>query len=253
VRLEAFTNTRPGLLVGVPWRAPGQSATIVCDSHTGMVKVIEQRWPQTDADVSDWHVRHALERLLDKVGGGRGEPLSPRTEAAFAGAALWAVFEAEARAIGNDRLERLGQPLVADHHLAVRSPRPSARLATSSRTSWHARQRPNQPRSPRTTWLPKATTQSDGGAGSAFALERLDLFERDSAYVIAPVVGEGAIPVDLPVQGQLQRPTRVHPRRARAFEGVQLDELGLVLVSVGPGNPDGRVSWPTLPEALHQP
>lgn len=104
LRLEAFTNATPA-----SWRAflaalPGAPRRIVCDAHTGMLKVIEERWPQSDVYLSEWHLRHALERLLDKIGGGTAEALRSRTEAAFAGAAFWPVFEADARARGNDRL-----------------------------------------------------------------------------------------------------------------------------------------------------
>ena len=104
VRLEAFTNATPA-----SWRAflgalPGAPRRIVCDAHTGMLKVIEERWPQTEVYLSEWHLRHALERLLDKIGGETAEALRPRTEAAFAGQHFWAIFEADARACGNDRL-----------------------------------------------------------------------------------------------------------------------------------------------------
>lgn len=104
VRLEAFTNATPA-----SWRAflgalPGTPRRIVCDAHSGMLKVIEERWPQTDVYLSEWHLRHALERLLEKVGGELAEAFGPRTEAAFAGAAFWAAFEADARAAGNHRL-----------------------------------------------------------------------------------------------------------------------------------------------------
>lgn len=105
VRVEAFTNATPA-----SWRAffaalPGSPRRIVCDAHTGMLKVIEERWPQTDVDLCEWHLRHALERLLDKIGDETAEALRPRTEAAFAGGAFWAAFEADARARGNDRLD----------------------------------------------------------------------------------------------------------------------------------------------------
>jgi hypothetical protein len=104
VRLEAFTNATPA-----SWRAflgalPGGPRRIVCDAHTGMLKVIEERWPQSEVYLSEWHLRHALERLLDKIGGETAAALRPRTEAAFAGQHFWAIFEADARACGNDRL-----------------------------------------------------------------------------------------------------------------------------------------------------
>jgi len=47
--------------------------------------VIEERWPQTEVYLCDWHLRHALERLLAKIAGETADQLLPRTEAAFAG------------------------------------------------------------------------------------------------------------------------------------------------------------------------
>jgi len=61
-RLEAFTNATPA-----SWREffaalPGEPARIVCDAHSGMLKVIEERWPQTEIHLCEWHLRHALEQ-----------------------------------------------------------------------------------------------------------------------------------------------------------------------------------------------
>jgi len=66
-RLQAFTNATPA-----SWREffsglPGVPPRIVCDAHSGMLKVIEERWPQTEVYLCDWHLRHALERLLAKI------------------------------------------------------------------------------------------------------------------------------------------------------------------------------------------
>jgi len=82
-RLQAFTNATPA-----SWREffaalPGAPPRIVCDAHSGMSKVIEERWPQTGVYLCEWHLRHALERLLEKIGGQTAEQLLARTEAAF--------------------------------------------------------------------------------------------------------------------------------------------------------------------------
>jgi hypothetical protein len=45
-----------------------------------MLKVIEERWPQTDVYLCEWHLRHALERLLDKIGGATAEQLGFRPQ-----------------------------------------------------------------------------------------------------------------------------------------------------------------------------
>jgi len=103
-RLQAFTNA-----TAASWREfflglPGAPPRIVCDAHSGMLKVIEERWPQTEIYLCEWHLRHALERLLAKIAGETAEQLLPRTEAAFAGRHFWAAFNADARQLGDARL-----------------------------------------------------------------------------------------------------------------------------------------------------
>ena len=103
-RLQAFTNATPA-----SWREffsglPGAPGRIVCDAHSGMLKVIEERWPQTEVYLCEWHLRHALERLLEKIGGATADQLLPRTEAAFAGRHFWARFDVEARQLDDDRM-----------------------------------------------------------------------------------------------------------------------------------------------------
>jgi hypothetical protein len=103
-RLQAFPNATPA-----SWREffaglSGGPPRIVCDAHSGMLKVIEERWPQTEVYLCEWHLRHALERLLEKIGGQTAEQLLPRTEAAFAGARFWEVFVDEARQLDDVRV-----------------------------------------------------------------------------------------------------------------------------------------------------
>ena len=103
-RLQAFTNATPA-----SWREffcglPGAPGRIVCDAHSGMLKVIEERWPQTEVYLCEWHLRHALERLLAKIGGATAEQLLPRTEAAFAGRHFWARIDVEARQLDDGRM-----------------------------------------------------------------------------------------------------------------------------------------------------
>jgi hypothetical protein len=104
-RAQAFTNATPA-----SWREffaalPGAPPRIVCDAHSGMLKVIEECWPQTEVYLCEWHLRHALERLLEKIGGHTAERLLPRTEAAFAGARFWEVFAGGARELGDLRVD----------------------------------------------------------------------------------------------------------------------------------------------------
>jgi len=103
-RLQAFTNATPASWREFFFGLPGAPGRIVCDAHSGMLKVIEERWPQTEVYLCEWHLRHALERLLDKIGGATAEQLLPRTEAAFAGRHFWARFDVEARQLDDDRM-----------------------------------------------------------------------------------------------------------------------------------------------------
>jgi hypothetical protein len=108
---------------------PGAPGRIVCDAHSGMLKVIAERWPQTEVYLREWHLRHALERLLVKIGGDTAEQLLPRTEAAFAGQHFWARFDVEARQLDDDRmnawLERWS-PIIASQLARRPTPRTSA-------------------------------------------------------------------------------------------------------------------------------
>jgi hypothetical protein len=136
VRLQAFTNATPA-----SWREffsglPGAPGRIVCDAHSGMLKVIEERWPQTEVYLCEWHLRHALERLLGKIGGATAEQLLPRTEAAFAGQHFWARFDVEARQLDDGRMNAWldrWSPIIASQ--LKRRPRASAGAADQPRST----------------------------------------------------------------------------------------------------------------------
>jgi hypothetical protein len=97
-RLEAFTSKFQadwerflGGLEGAPPR-------VVCDNDLGLTAAVRARFPQTELYLCEWHLRHALERLMAKIH--RNEPqrreaidaLLPRVEAAFTGPAFWRPF-----------------------------------------------------------------------------------------------------------------------------------------------------------------
>jgi DNA-binding GntR family transcriptional regulator len=77
-RLQAHTNATPASWREFFFGLPGAPPRIVCDSHSAMLKVIEERWPQTEVYLCEWHLRHALERLLEKIAGSTAEALLPR-------------------------------------------------------------------------------------------------------------------------------------------------------------------------------
>ncbi|MCA1680808.1 MAG: transposase, partial [Actinobacteria bacterium] len=108
-RLEAFTSkSQPdweaflGALGGAPQR-------VVCDNDAGLTNAVRARFPNADLYLCEWHLRHALERLMSKI---RTEDahrdaideLLADVEAAFTGPAFWAPFLQRCHAAGIPRL-----------------------------------------------------------------------------------------------------------------------------------------------------
>jgi hypothetical protein len=102
-RLEAFTTkSQPdweaflGTLDGAPPR-------VVCDNDSGLTNAVRARFPDAESYLCEWHLRHALERLMGKIraeGAYRDavDELLPQVEAAFTGPAFWAAFLERAHA-----------------------------------------------------------------------------------------------------------------------------------------------------------
>jgi hypothetical protein len=108
-RLEAFTSkSQPdweaflGALGGTPPR-------VVCDNDHGLTNAVRARFPDAELYLCEWHLRHALERLMGKI---RAEDvyrdaiddLLPQVEAAFTGPGFWAPFLNRAHAAGMPRV-----------------------------------------------------------------------------------------------------------------------------------------------------
>ena len=109
-RLEAFTTkSRPdweaflGALDGAPPR-------VVCDNDDGLTKAVRARFPDAELYLCEWHLRHALERLMGKLRSEQPQhrdaidELLPDVEAAFTGPAFWAAFLKRAHAAGIPRV-----------------------------------------------------------------------------------------------------------------------------------------------------
>jgi hypothetical protein len=108
--MQAFTSksqadweTFLGALDGVPPR-------VVCDHDIGLTRAVGSRFPDAELYLCEWHLRHALERLLAKV---RAEQPQHREtidgllagiEAAFTGPFFWAPFCERAHAAGIPRV-----------------------------------------------------------------------------------------------------------------------------------------------------
>ncbi len=108
-RLEAFTSkSQPdweaflGALGGTPQR-------VVCDNDGGLTNAVRARFPNAELYLCEWHLRHALERLMSKIRADDGhraaiDELLPQVEAAFTGPSFWAPFLERAHAAGIPRL-----------------------------------------------------------------------------------------------------------------------------------------------------
>jgi hypothetical protein len=108
-RLEAFTSkSQPdweaflGALGGAPPR-------VVCDNDSGLTNAVRARFPDADLYLCEWHLRHALERLMNTIrseGADRDaiDELLPQVEAAFTGPSFWAPFLERAHVAGIPRV-----------------------------------------------------------------------------------------------------------------------------------------------------
>ena len=63
---EAFTSAHPANWSAFLGALPGEPKRIVCDAHGGMLRAVEGRWPDAELQQCEWHLQHALERLLAK-------------------------------------------------------------------------------------------------------------------------------------------------------------------------------------------
>jgi hypothetical protein len=75
-----------------------------------MLQAIEARWPDAELHQCEWHLQHALERLLAKElrsnPSDELEELRARAEGALAGPSFWGPFVRAARAVENESLDR---------------------------------------------------------------------------------------------------------------------------------------------------
>ncbi len=108
-RLEAFTTKSQadwekflGALGGAPSR-------VVCDNDGGLTNAVRACFPDAELYLCEWHLRHALERLMAKLRTeGRHQVaidgLLPDVEAAFTGPLFWEPFVDSALAANIPRL-----------------------------------------------------------------------------------------------------------------------------------------------------
>jgi hypothetical protein len=109
-RAEAFSTAHPANWSAFLTSLPGQPRRIVCDAHGGMLRAISEHWPETELHQCEWHLQHALDRLLAKEA--RRNPsaeldeLRGQAEGALTGPAFWSAFVRAARTVENESMER---------------------------------------------------------------------------------------------------------------------------------------------------
>jgi hypothetical protein len=109
-RAEAFATAHPANWSAFLGSLPGAPRRIVCDAHGGMLQAITARWPEAELHQCEWHLQHALERLLAKElrrsPSAELEELRGRAEGALTGPSFWRPFVRAARTAENESLDR---------------------------------------------------------------------------------------------------------------------------------------------------
>jgi hypothetical protein len=109
-RAEAFSSAHPANWSAFVGSLPGEPKRIVCDAHKGMLQAIEERWPRVELHHCEWHLQHALVRLLTKEL--RSNPseelqeLREPAEGALVGPSFWRQFVRVARTAENESIDR---------------------------------------------------------------------------------------------------------------------------------------------------
>ena len=103
-RLEAFADASAASWRAFLGRLAGVPPRVVCDAHDGILAAIDAHWPESELYLCEWHLQHALTRLLEnqsRRGYAAGAaPLLPRVERSFSGVHFWRPFANDCRAAG---------------------------------------------------------------------------------------------------------------------------------------------------------
>lgn len=97
-RLEAFMTKSQADWEAFLGALPGVPPRVVCDNDLGLTHAIAARFPGAELYLCEWHLRHALERLMHKVRTEQPEyreaidELLADLEAGFTGPSFWTPF-----------------------------------------------------------------------------------------------------------------------------------------------------------------
>ena len=108
-RVEAFRDASQANWEAFLGALEGSPPRVVCDNHYGLNGAVHAAFPEAELYLCEWHLRHALERLMAKIRKSDEhraaiDALLPRVEAAFTGPAFWKPFVRDARAADIPRL-----------------------------------------------------------------------------------------------------------------------------------------------------
>jgi hypothetical protein len=108
-RVEAFADASQANWEVFLRALEGAPPRVVCDNHHGLNGAVRAAFPEAELYLCEWHLRHALERLMAKIRTSEEhraaiDALLPRVEAAFTGPAFWAPFVRDAHAADIPRL-----------------------------------------------------------------------------------------------------------------------------------------------------
>jgi hypothetical protein len=141
-RLEAFTSKSQADWEAFLGPLGGAPPRVVCDNDSGLTNAVRARFPRAELDLCEWHLRHALERLMAKI---RTDPahqeavdeLLGQVQAAFTGPSFWAPFVERAQAAGIPRLSEWLNTTgrIVEEQFASRGPRSSRPADTPLSTS----------------------------------------------------------------------------------------------------------------------
>jgi transposase-like protein len=133
-RAEAFPTAHPANWGAFLAALEGEPPRVVCDAHHAMIRVVSERWPNCELQQCEWHLQHALRRLLRKEVRKSStrelEELYERAEGALAGPNFWRAFTEAARGARNERLDSwiaVNGPTIEEQF--ARRPPPSRRPA----------------------------------------------------------------------------------------------------------------------------
>lgn len=111
-RLEALTTKSQADWEAFLRALPGAPTRVVCDNDSGLTNAVETRFPDAELYLCEWHLRHALERLMGKLRIDQPEhreaidELLGDVEAAFTGPSFWAPFTERCHAAGIPRVSQ---------------------------------------------------------------------------------------------------------------------------------------------------